>query len=43
MIEYGYVEVEIFNFIKMFYNLKKRHSYIDDVLGVKFEVAYYLN
>jgi|TARA_E500000178_G_scaffold356029_1_gene431179 putative transposase len=34
-------KAEIFNFIEMFYNPKKRHSHIGSVSPAKFEEAYY--
>ncbi|NQY25630.1 MAG: DDE-type integrase/transposase/recombinase [Piscirickettsiaceae bacterium] len=34
-------KAEIFNFIEMFYNPKKRHSHTDGVSPVKFEEAYF--
>jgi putative transposase len=35
-------KTEIFNFIEMFYNPKKRHSYTGGVSPAKFEEAYFL-
>lgn len=35
-------KTEIFNFIEMFYNQKKRHSYAGGVSPAKFEEAYFL-
>jgi putative transposase len=32
---------EIFNFIEMFYNPKKRHSHADSISFTKFEKAYF--
>lgn len=36
-------KTEIFNFIEMFYNPKKRHSYTGGVSPAKFEKAYFWN
>ena len=34
-------KAEIFNFIEMFYNPKKRHSHTGGVSSAKFEEAYF--
>ncbi|MGM7319320.1 IS3 family transposase, partial [Idiomarina sp. ST10R2A5] len=36
-------KTEIFNFIEMFYNPKKRHSHTGGVSPVNFEKAYFEN
>jgi putative transposase len=37
----GEAKGEIFNFIEMFYNPKKRHSHTNSISATKFEKAYF--